>query len=90
MVELLTGALFFNFVYARGLTPAALKMCVFSALLVGLIFSDLEERILPDELTKGGMALGFYLRATRARSGDHRRNRLLCLLGWTSTESRLR
>ena len=25
----------------------------------GLLFSDLEERILPDELTKGGMALGF-------------------------------
>jgi leader peptidase (prepilin peptidase)/N-methyltransferase len=60
VVELMTGALFFNFVYgARGVTPAAVKMCVFSALLVGLLFSDLEERILPDELTKGGMALGF-------------------------------
>jgi leader peptidase (prepilin peptidase)/N-methyltransferase len=59
IVELLTGALFFYFVYALGPTAAALKMCVLSALLVGLMFSDLEERILPDELTKGGMALGF-------------------------------
>jgi leader peptidase (prepilin peptidase)/N-methyltransferase len=58
-VELLTGALFFYFVHALGPTAAALKMCALSALLVGLIFCDLEERILPDELTKGGMALGF-------------------------------
>ena len=59
IVELATGALFFYFVYTLGPTAAALKMCVLAALLVGLIFSDLEERILPDELTKGGMALGF-------------------------------
>jgi leader peptidase (prepilin peptidase) / N-methyltransferase len=59
VVELLTGALFFHFVYALGPTAAALKMCVLSALLVGLTFSDLEERILPDEFTKGGLALGF-------------------------------
>ncbi len=60
VVELMTGALFFNFVYAAGgPTTAAIKMCVFSALLVGLLFSDLEERILPDELTKGGIAIGF-------------------------------
>jgi leader peptidase (prepilin peptidase) / N-methyltransferase len=59
-VEFMTGALFFNFVYSSdGVTLPAIKMCVFSALLVGLLFTDLEERILPDELTKGGMALGF-------------------------------
>jgi len=58
-VELLTGALFFHFVYALGPTVAALKMCVLAALLIGLTFSDLEERILPDEFTKGGLALGF-------------------------------
>lgn len=59
-VELMTAALFVNFVYgADGPTPTAIKMCVFSALLVGLLFTDLEQRILPDELTKGGMALGF-------------------------------
>jgi leader peptidase (prepilin peptidase) / N-methyltransferase len=59
IVELLTAALFFDFVYTLGPTVAALKMCVLAALLVGLIFSDLEERILPDEFTLGGLALGF-------------------------------
>jgi leader peptidase (prepilin peptidase)/N-methyltransferase len=59
MVELMTGALFFYLVYTLGPTVAALKMCVLAALLVGLIFSDLEERILPDEFTLGGLALGF-------------------------------
>ncbi len=58
-VELMTAALFFNFVYALGPSPAALKMCVLSALLVALLFADLEQRILPDELTLGGLALGF-------------------------------
>jgi leader peptidase (prepilin peptidase)/N-methyltransferase len=59
IVELLTGALFFYFVYALGPTAGALKMCILAALLVGLIFSDLEERILPDEFTLSGIALGF-------------------------------
>ena len=38
-------------------------MCVFSAMLVALIFSDLEKRILPDELTLGGVAVGFVFAA---------------------------
>jgi len=58
VVELATGLLFFYWVYAHGVTALAIKMCVLSALLVGLIFSDLEERILPDEMTKGGIVLG--------------------------------
>jgi leader peptidase (prepilin peptidase) / N-methyltransferase len=58
VVELSTGLLFFYWVFAAGVTPLALKMCVYSALLVGLIFSDLEERILPDEMTKSGIVLG--------------------------------
>jgi leader peptidase (prepilin peptidase)/N-methyltransferase len=59
VVELLTGALFFNFVYAMGPSLIALKMCVLAALLVGLTFADLEQRILPDEFTLGGLAIGF-------------------------------
>jgi len=59
VVELLTGVLFFSFVWELGLTLAALKMCTFAAILVGLIFADLKERILPDELTLGGTLLGF-------------------------------
>lgn len=58
VVELATGLLFFYWVYVDGVTPLAIKMCIFSALLVGLIFADLEERILPDEMTKGGIVLG--------------------------------
>jgi len=58
LVELLTGALFFFFVWKLGPTLAALKMCAFSAILLALFFSDLEERILPDELTLGGTLAG--------------------------------
>lgn len=58
LVEALTGVLFFVFVLVLGPTLAALKLCVFSALIVGLVFADLEERILPDELTLGGVGLG--------------------------------
>jgi leader peptidase (prepilin peptidase)/N-methyltransferase len=62
-VELLTGLLFFYFVYTLGPALAALKMCVFAAMLVALVFSDLEERILPDELTLGGTLAGLAFAA---------------------------
>jgi leader peptidase (prepilin peptidase)/N-methyltransferase len=58
-VELITGLVFFFFVRTLGPTAAALKMCVFSAILLGLAFSDLEKRLLPDELTLGGVVIGF-------------------------------
>jgi len=58
LVELLTGAVFAYAVIKFGLTPLALKYAVFSAILVTLIVSDAEERILPDEFTKGGIVLG--------------------------------
>jgi leader peptidase (prepilin peptidase)/N-methyltransferase len=57
-VELLTALSFFAFVWMRGPTLPALKLCVFAALLMGLIFADLEELILPDELTIGGTVVG--------------------------------
>ncbi len=62
-VELATAALFFFVVVAFGPALEALKYCVFSALLIGLVFSDLEERILPDEFTLGGAAAGVVLAA---------------------------
>ncbi len=61
LVEALTGFLFVAAVWRQGLTPEAGKLCVFVALLVGLVFMDLEERILADELTVGGMTFGFVL-----------------------------
>ena len=63
LVEFLTGMLFFYQVSTAGPTPAALKMCVFSAICVALIFCDLEKRILPDELTLGGAVLGLIFSA---------------------------
>jgi len=61
LVELVTGLLFFYFVFTLGPTPAAIKMCIFTAMLVALMFCDLEKRILPDELTVGGAFVGFVL-----------------------------
>ena len=57
-VELATGAAFWVFVSALGPTLPAAKWCLFSALLIALTVMDFEERILPDELTLGGMAAG--------------------------------
>ncbi len=58
LVELATGALFFLAVYLNGLSPVAVKQCVFAALMVELAVSDLETMILPDEFTLGGALLG--------------------------------
>lgn len=58
VVELTTGALFALTVFRYGPTVLSLKWCVFDALLVALFWTDLEERILPDELTLGGALLG--------------------------------
>ena len=63
VVESLTGLLFFYFVWTLGPTLAALKMCVLAAIMTGLLFSDLEQRILPDELTLGGALAGFVFAA---------------------------
>ena len=58
LVELLTGLLFLLIVLALGPKAVAIKLCVLSALLVGLTFTDLDALILPDELTLGGTAVG--------------------------------
>ena len=58
LVELLTGALFCFAMWKFGLTLVALKLCVFGAMLIALIFTDVEDRILPDEFTLGGTVAG--------------------------------
>ncbi len=57
-VELLTGALFLGTYAYFGLTIATLKYCVFGFLILGLIFTDAETKLLPDALTLPGLALG--------------------------------
>ena len=63
LVELLTGLVFFRIVLELGLTLTAAKYCVFAAILIGLVFSDLEKRLLPDEFTKGGIVIGLAFAA---------------------------
>jgi leader peptidase (prepilin peptidase)/N-methyltransferase len=57
-VEVITGLAFAFFVYNDGLSPEALKYCVFSAILIALVFTDLDTLLLPDELTLGGLLIG--------------------------------
>ena len=61
VVELLTGLSFAYFVWMLGFGPIAGKYCLFAAMLIGLVFADLETLILPDEFTIGGMYLGLGL-----------------------------
>jgi leader peptidase (prepilin peptidase)/N-methyltransferase len=58
LIEVLTGALFLGCYAYAGLTLATLKYCVFGFLLLGLIFTDAETKLLPDKLTLPGLALG--------------------------------
>jgi leader peptidase (prepilin peptidase)/N-methyltransferase len=58
MIELLTGVLFVACYWYFGLTLSTLKYCVFAFLLLGLIFTDAETKLLPDKLTLPGLALG--------------------------------
>jgi leader peptidase (prepilin peptidase) / N-methyltransferase len=62
-VEALTGLTFAGAVFALGPTPEAGRLCLLGALLIVLVFADLEQRILPDEVTLGGAALGVILSA---------------------------
>jgi leader peptidase (prepilin peptidase) / N-methyltransferase len=58
MIELLTGALFLACYWYFGLTLSTLKYCVFGFLLLGLIFTDAETKLLPNKMTLTGLALG--------------------------------
>ena len=58
LIELFTGLLFLACYTFFGPTIATLKYCVFSFLLLGLIFTDAETKLLPDKMTLPGLALG--------------------------------
>jgi leader peptidase (prepilin peptidase) / N-methyltransferase len=57
-VEVLTGALFLGCYWHFGLTFALFKYCVLGFLLLGLIFTDAETKLLPNAMTLPGLALG--------------------------------
>jgi leader peptidase (prepilin peptidase)/N-methyltransferase len=58
VIELLTGVLFLGCYAHFGLTLAALKCVVLGYLLLGLVFTDAETKLLPDAMTLPGLALG--------------------------------
>jgi leader peptidase (prepilin peptidase)/N-methyltransferase len=58
IVELLTAFLFLACYWRFGLSLSALKYCVFSFLITGLVFIDAEWKLLPDELTLTGLLIG--------------------------------
>ena len=61
LVEATTAGLFALTVARYGWSLTALKWALFEALMVVLFWTDLEERILPDELTLGGAVTGVAL-----------------------------
>jgi leader peptidase (prepilin peptidase)/N-methyltransferase len=64
VIELLPGALFLACYWYFGWTLSLLKYCTFSFLLLGLIFTDAETKLLPDKLTLTGLALGLIFSLT--------------------------
>ena len=58
LIELLTGLLFVGCYWYFGLTLSTVKHCAFAFLLLGLIFTDAETKLLPDKLTLPGLAIG--------------------------------
>ncbi len=58
VVEILTGLLFLGCYLHFGWTLAMLKCTVLGFLLLGLIFTDAETKLLPDAMTLPGLALG--------------------------------
>lgn len=57
-VELLTGICFAGVFLTFGFTWLTLKFCIFSFLLIGLVFMDAETHLLPREFTYTGIVLG--------------------------------
>jgi len=59
MVEVLNAVLFLACGWYFGWTLATLKYCTLAFLLLGLIFTDAETKLLPDRMTLTGLVLGF-------------------------------
>lgn len=58
VIELMTAILFTGCYWHFGWSLSTLKYCIFSFLLLGLIFTDAETKLLPDKLTLPGLAAG--------------------------------
>jgi len=58
VIEVMNAALWLACYWHFGATLATLKFCTLSFLLLGLIFTDAETKLLPNKLTLTGLALG--------------------------------
>jgi leader peptidase (prepilin peptidase) / N-methyltransferase len=58
VVELIVATLFLACYWRFGVSLGTLKYCMFSFLLIGLIFIDAEHKLLPDVLTLPGLVCG--------------------------------
>jgi leader peptidase (prepilin peptidase)/N-methyltransferase len=58
LVEVLTALLFLACYWHFGATLATIKFCTLAFLLLGLIFTDAETKLLPDKMTLTGVVLG--------------------------------
>jgi len=58
IIELMTGFLFLACYWYFGFALSSLKYCAFGFLLLGLIFTDADTKLLPDKLTLPGLTLG--------------------------------
>lgn len=65
LVETLVGATFLAAAFLHGLTPLAFTGALLATAAVILSATDLESRVLPDEVTLGVLALGLFLAAAR-------------------------
>lgn len=70
LVELTTALFFAGSVHHFGWNLNGLKWCLFQAIMTVLFWVDLEERLLPDEFTLGGSALGFLFAFFTKVPGD--------------------
>ncbi len=61
LIEALTGLVFLGVVLHYGPTPMAILGCVFSASLIAAAAIDFDHRIIPDEISLGGLVLGLLL-----------------------------
>lgn len=58
LIEVLTAVLFLACSWYFGITLASVKYCLLAFLLLGLIFTDAETKLLPDKMTLTGLGLG--------------------------------
>ena len=61
LVEILTAAVFAGIAAQFGTGPDAFKQAVFASMMLVLVFTDIDHRILPDKVTLTGIAMGIAI-----------------------------